>query len=296
VIGGERDADGRSVPRALDREIRGDVDRAIERRVADGTEPPFRGDIDDDPHDVALLDVHLADHQFSAPRRGLPRDLAEGVAGDEITDLSDLGAVAATIARAAGGGIGAEPSATRRTQAGVDRARDHLEAQHVGERQRHLERGADTARTEREAVHATATDAPSGDLDLDVREASRENVELGRTHDRAQSLTCDRAQAGDVHDRVAAIAQLRDERARGPDRDARATRGLAPHHLEAGAARARDIAARRSASPRDGRQQRSAGERGLRTIREDRERGQHHAGDRGRDGRRTRVGVHQPRR
>ncbi len=265
----QRDAHGRAVARALDDEARGHVDRAIDRRLTDGADEALGRDVDDDPDDVALLDVHLADHQLD---RGGSRPSTRSC-GTSRQGRS-RGSRGSRRPRRAG--------SWARPTAGSARMRPPR----GGRRPLAMARGTTSMPSTLAKVSGTSNAAftppapsaspctpcrptrrPVTSTSMRAKPPGSTSSSLGRTLG-AQPLARHRAQRVDVDDAVAAVPQLGDERARRTDPDARAAARLAPHHLEPRATRAGDVAARGRSAPRHGREQRAAGERRLGTVRE----------------------------
>ena len=81
--------------REVPRRERGDlVDAEVERRAPRLARPELDARVEQEPHDVALLALHLADDELAPPRARLPRDAPERVARDVVAQLPELVAFA----------------------------------------------------------------------------------------------------------------------------------------------------------------------------------------------------------
>src|SRR5690606_20957956 len=134
---------------------RGDlIDGVVERSAARRPRPELDGRVEQEPDDLSLILLVLAHEQLAPSRRGLPGDALEGVARLVLAQLAQLAAVARKPTAAPG--LGAEsvaPAATGPRKHAV-RPRHHVDAERIGEGQRHLEQPGATAHLEREPVDA----------------------------------------------------------------------------------------------------------------------------------------------
>jgi len=157
------------------------VDRDVERCRAVVAGPELDGCVEDEPRDVALLALHLADEQLPAPCARLPCDALEGIAGDVLAELLQVLAFARQGRGAAS--LGDAPCAT--TACGLqdreERLGEHLDAVRVREHQRDLVEALTTERRatylERDAMNAPAPDALRAHVHLEAHLRGRREIE-----------------------------------------------------------------------------------------------------------------------
>jgi hypothetical protein len=229
------------VPRRHRRHL---LDHEIERRLALLARPQLHRRVDHQPHDVALLALHLAHQQAPAPRARLPRDALEGIARHVVAQLAQLVALAREVRRASHLRPPARATPAGRRHQGRQRRRQHLDADRVREQQRHLveplapQRRA--AHLEREAVHAPPPHPQRRDRQIDARPGPRRQIDRGRRglhpeHARGQGPHGDAA-----HRLLPAVAQLGLQHHGAAARRPVHARRTRPDHLEPGGAQARD--------------------------------------------------------
>ena len=115
------------------------VHAPIQRRGAGRSGPELDRRIENQPHHVAIFALELANHELAAASGSLPGDALEGIAAHVLAQLVELGARARTPF--GGAGLGGEPraSSARGRHERSRRTREHLDADGIGEGQRHLE-------------------------------------------------------------------------------------------------------------------------------------------------------------
>jgi hypothetical protein len=135
------------------------VDTQIEWRQTCGACPQLDGGIDDDPDDIAFISFELAHEQLPAPSRSAPSDPLEGVARLVLAQLAQFESVASARSGAALFGSKSASSSARGQQHGSERARNDLNTQRIGERQRSLEQSCCTLHLEGKTVQGVSSHA-----------------------------------------------------------------------------------------------------------------------------------------
>ncbi len=193
--GGHGDPDA-VAPAQVPRRHRGDLlDDEIEGRPSLVAGPELDGGVDHQPHDVALLPLHLAHQQASSPRARLPGDPLEGITGHVVSQLPELVAFARDVRGPPHLGAASRAPTPRGGDHRGERHGQDLDPDGVGKEQGDLvEALAAERRTpdlEGEAVHAPAADAKRRDRDVDAcartgRQIERRRLDLHPQHARRQ--------------------------------------------------------------------------------------------------------------
>jgi len=151
------------------------VDAEVEGRIAWRACPQLDGCIDDDPHDVALVAVEVANEEPASFGGGAPGDAFEWVTGLVLAKLAQLHAVARHGAGASFIGTHAGAAAASGEEHGPKRARQNLDPERIGEGERHFEQPGGALDLEGEAVDGVTSDAGRANPDADAQASAGGN-------------------------------------------------------------------------------------------------------------------------
>ncbi len=192
------------------REGRQVLDGSVERSVARLARPELDRCIQHQPDHLALLALHLAHEQASAPGAGLPCDALERIAWHMVPELTELVPRSCQVRRPSHvGGAPSSPSEGRQQERAQARGKD-LEAERVRKEERHLVEALAAelcaADLEGDPVQAPATDAPCPDGDVDEGSATRGQIDLPWLDRGLDHARRDRPERNPTHGLPAAVA------------------------------------------------------------------------------------------